>query len=191
MTYHTCSIFLLLILCSLSSSRLFEGQCRDRPNPVVTPFNLNEYLGEWYELEWYDDEYPTDDECLKFTYAEKDEDALSILLELRHANKNFTYDSFEGHGLVSFPNDLDLPGQLNTTFGKGRPKRVDYQILATDYVTFSFVWDCKNVNVTHYNEKFWYLARDWNLSERPKVVDELLKSYFDKKYIRKTYHGPE
>lgn len=192
MNRHTCTTFLLVLLfCSLSHSRLFEGQCRVRPHPVITGFDLNKYLGVWYELEWYDDEYPTDDECLKFTYSEDSQDAIKILLEERHGNDCFRYESFKGHGLISFPNDLDLPGQLNTTFGKGTPKRLNYEILATDYDTFSFVWDCHNVNGTHYNEKFWYFARDWQLSERPKVVDDLLKKSFDERYIRKTYHGPK
>lgn len=182
---------LLFVFVSVSQSRLFEGQCRPRPSPIVTSFDFNAYLGVWYELEWYDDEYPTDDECIKFTYTEKEQNSINILLESRHANESFKYESFKGHGLLSFPNNLDLPAQFNTTYGKGVPKRVNYQILATDYTKFSFVWDCHNVNGTHYNEKFWYLARDAHLSDRPKVVDDLLNKYFDQQFVRETYQGPE
>uniref|UniRef100_A0A336MYN8 Apolipoprotein D n=1 Tax=Culicoides sonorensis TaxID=179676 RepID=A0A336MYN8_CULSO len=184
-------ITILLLIISSCDARLFEGQCRKRPVPVITMFDLDKYLGEWYELEWYDDEYPTDDECIKFTYTENGQNALKILLESRHANDNFRYESFKGHGLVSYPNDISLPGQLNTTYGTGVPKRVDYEILVTDYTTFSFVWDCRNVNGTHYNERFWYLARDAHQSERIPQVDYLLEKYFDQRYIRTTYHGPE
>lgn len=185
------SIF-LIFFASPSDSRLFEGQCRERPTPVVNSFTLDRYLGVWYEIEWYDDEYPTDDECIKFSYTSKQEqDAFDFLLEVRHMNDSFKYESFKGHGVVSFPNDLQLPGQLNTTYGTGPPKRVNYEILATDYENFSFVWDCHNVNTTFYNEKFWYLARDWRQSERPAVVESLLKRFFDEKFVRKTYHGPE
>ncbi|XP_063710023.1 apolipoprotein D-like [Culicoides brevitarsis] len=182
-------VIFLIFFVSFGSSRLFEGQCRSRPAPVVTSFDFSRYLGVWYEMEWYDDEYPTDDECIKFTYTPTGFGSFDFLLESKHANDSFRYESFKGHGVEAFPDEK--LGQLNTTYGKGPPKRVNYEILATDYDNFSFVWDCHNVNNTFYNEKFWYFSRDFRQSERPKVVDDLLKEFFDPQFIRKTYHGPK
>lgn len=43
-------IFLFIALVIRADARLFEGQCRDRPAPVISPFNYKLYLGEWYEV---------------------------------------------------------------------------------------------------------------------------------------------
>lgn len=42
--------YLLIVLLVTIDARLFEGQCRHRPVPVVFPFNYNLYLGVWYEV---------------------------------------------------------------------------------------------------------------------------------------------
>lgn len=76
-------------------------------------------------------------------------------------------------------------GKLSTAFNPGHPTRANHQILAVDYLNYAFVWDCANVNATHYNEKMWYFDRNPIPSKRPKEVDNLIK-YFDKEYIRKT-----
>lgn len=43
-------IYLLFVLFATTSARLFEGQCRKIPSPVVFPFNYNWYMGTWYEV---------------------------------------------------------------------------------------------------------------------------------------------
>lgn len=44
-------IFLFVVLfVTINYARVFEGQCRGRPVPVVRPFNYKLYLGAWYEV---------------------------------------------------------------------------------------------------------------------------------------------
>lgn len=43
-------ILLFAVLFVAIDARLFEGQCRDRPAPIVCPFNYKLYLGIWYEV---------------------------------------------------------------------------------------------------------------------------------------------
>lgn len=70
------------------------------------------------------------------------------------------------------------------------PTRVNHQILATDYYSYAFVWDCYNVNSTHYNERMWNFNRHPNPDpRRPPAVAKLINKYFDEQYIRLTYHG--
>lgn len=64
-------------------------------------------------------------------------------------------------------------------------------ILAVDYKRYAFVYDCQNVNSTHYNEKMWYYDRQANPERRPPKVDKLIRKYFNPIYIRKTYHGDQ
>lgn len=117
-----------------------------------------------------------------------------MTLDLKQSNMNFASQQFQGHGIVSqpgvLPRGLFTSGRLSTTFGAGPPTRVNHQILATDYKNYAFVWDCDNVNGTHYNERMWYFDRQPNPSRRPVKVEKLISQYFDERYIRKTYHGP-
>lgn len=107
-----------------------------------------------------------------------------MTLDLKDSSNNYTPQQYQGNGVSSGRSS----GKLSTTFGSGPPSRVNHQILATDYHNFAFVWDCVNLNQTHYNEKMWYFDRKPTPSERPKEVDELVKN-FDRQYIRKTYNG--
>ncbi len=214
-------IFLLIVIFARIDARLFEGQCRERPAPIVSPFNFKLYLGEWYEvgsrkkqiklstfnliscsinqIEWYDDEYPTFDECIKFTYTGTSSNTFDMALDLADPTNGFIPAQYLGNGNVAEQSLLStLPlagpvfseGKLRTTFGSGQPSRVNHQILATDYENYAFVWDCANVNQTHYNERMWYFDRNPTPSKRPEKVNELIK-HFDQQYIRKTYHGVE
>lgn len=44
---------LLAVAIANIDARLFEGQCRHIPVPVVSPFNLCDFLGGWYEVRYY------------------------------------------------------------------------------------------------------------------------------------------
>lgn len=137
------------------------------------------------QIEWYDDEYVTYDECIKFTYTATSSDAFNMTLDLKESNNNFAAQQYRGHGVVA------KPGGLSTTFGTSSPTRVNHQILATDYESYAFVWDCYNVNGTHFNERMWYFDREANPSGRPSAVEKLIDGHFDEQYVRKTYHGVE
>lgn len=43
-------IYLFFLMFVTINGRLFEGQCRNIPAPVVFPFNYKWYLGTWYEV---------------------------------------------------------------------------------------------------------------------------------------------
>lgn len=118
-----------------------------------------------------------------------------MTLDLKQSNNNFASQQYQGHGIVSQPGFLPriglfTPGKLSTTFDVGPPARVNHQILATDYKNYAFVWDCLNVNGTLYNERMQYFDRQPNPRSRPIRVQQLIGEYFDEKYIRKTYQGP-
>lgn len=108
-----------------------------------------------------------------------------MTLDLKDPINDYASQQYQGHGILS------EPGMLSTTFGTGLPTRVNHQVLATDYENYAFVWDCLNVNRTHYNEKMWYFDRKPNPSKRPMKVKQLINNHFDEQYIRKTYQGAE
>lgn len=138
---------------------------------------------------WYDDEYPTSDECLVFKYTQtpdyNSKNTFHSVLKLQTSTDNYkVQQTYSGVGI-----QLE-GGKLATSPGPKYATVTNYQVLATDYDRFAFVWDCINVNSTHYNERMWYFHRNPNPSCRPVEVENLLK-YFNKQFIRETYHGPE
>lgn len=142
-----------------------------------------------YKIEWYDDEYPTYDECLQFTYTKalcstSDID-FTTKLDLQDSRNYTAQQSYYGVGKVFGD------GKLGTGSGPEPPSRPNFNVLAIEYSQYAFVWDCYNVNGTHYNERMWYFDRQPNPRCRPEEVEYLIRKYFDEQYIRKTYQGPK
>lgn len=140
------------------------------------------------QIEWYDDEYITFDECIKFTYTKTSSNAFNMTLDLKDGSDDYSPQQYLGSGFVDgglLIDTLFTVGKLRTAFNPGQPTRANNHILATDYLNYAFVWDCSNLNATHYNEKMWYFDRNPLPSKRPKEVDNLMQ-YFNTDYIRKT-----
>lgn len=146
-----------------AQARLFSGSCRKRPVPVVKEFNFRRYLGTWYEIEWYDDEYPTSDECISVTYVEAGQGVSGFELKTKNAKQGFHQNQFSGKAILSYPQAHPIPGQLNITFSPSGATKVNHHVLATDYQSFAFVWDCFTVNATHFNGKLLDLNYNFSL----------------------------
>ncbi|KAJ6635197.1 Apolipoprotein D [Pseudolycoriella hygida] len=178
--------FLFVIVFVKIDARVFVGKCRKIPAPVVEHFEFKNYMGVWYEILWYDDEYETFDECLQFTYEDTStcdsEKTFKTQLKLQSPTDNYE----EQQKYYGVGKQFD-GGKLGT--GTIYPTAPNYFVLATDYCNYSFVWDCFNVNATHYNERMWYFDRQPNPSSIPRKVQSLISKHFDKRYVRKTYHG--
>lgn len=43
-------IFLVVVIFVGIEARLFQGQCRKSPAPVITSFNYELYMGDWFEV---------------------------------------------------------------------------------------------------------------------------------------------
>lgn len=138
-----------------------------------------------YKIEWYDDEYKTYDECLQFTYTRTHSSSPRITFDsklfLQDSRNYNAVQTYNGVGEVFYPGGIGIDSV--------EPTRANHQVLATDYTHYAFVWDCFNVNGTHYNERMWYFDRQPNPPCRPAEVENLICRYFDERYIRKTYHG--
>lgn len=186
-------LFALVLYITGTESVILDGQCPQ--NPPVQPvnyFNFYPYLGVWYEIEKYGDENSTDIGCVKYRYTRIQNNVFNIRLEQKLSNQNWTYESFNGHGVVSDRcrgTFCNIRGLLNTTFEATPPPRTNYYILATDYRQYAFVWDCENVSDVLYDEKIFYLARYPYVNGRPRRVTELINRYFNELFITKTYHG--
>lgn len=176
-----------------TESVILDGQCPQKP-PVqpINSFNLNRYLGVWYEIEKYGDENSTDIACVRYRYTRIQNNIFNIRLEQKNSNQSWNYESLNGHGGVSYPCRgmfCNVPGILNTTFEATPPPRMNYYILATDYRSYAFVWDCENVSDVLYDEKIFYLSRYPYVQGRPWRVADLIKRYFNEMFITQTYHG--
>ncbi|XP_042866929.1 apolipoprotein D-like [Penaeus japonicus] len=154
-------------LCGLLSAasarvapRLEIGDCAEfisKPD-----FNLPEYVGRWYEIEKFDNPFQMGMECITADYTPIDSSSINV-----YNNGVGTDGEFIGIvGNASLINP-EFPGEFQLNFA-GRPAG-RYNVLETDYVTFSAVYACTQLDI--FKQEFaWVLAREAQLS--PEVLQQ-------------------
>lgn len=135
----------LITLLSFSSALRLEGQCDDN-RQIVTNFKVVDYLGVWYEQERYEQEFQVDFDCVTATYSLNDNATVKVLNENLLIDNEFNPTSIVGWASLSFPDEEPLQGKLNVSFFGQPNNRVNYQVIDTDYITYSLVWSCYNVD---------------------------------------------
>lgn len=139
------TVLLTFIAFIASTSALkIPGQCAE-DRDVVLKFDLTSYLGVWYEQERYEQDFQIDFDCVTASYSLNDNSTVKVLNENLLINGRFNPTSIEGWAIETDPDDDNAPAKLNVTFNNNAD-RTNYQVLATDYKTYSLVWSCFNVN---------------------------------------------
>ncbi|XP_033307424.1 uncharacterized protein LOC117209457 [Bombus bifarius] len=173
-------IYLLLIIASVAIAQVpFLGSCPTVE--TIQNFDMERYLGKWYEIEKYFAFFEFGGKCVTATYNITDDSNSINILNKQISALTGVSSSIEGVGkpvlkvedaklTVSFPSmplPLDAP----------------YWILDTDYTTYSVVWSCSNFGVFS-TRNVWIMARE------PKpLVSVLEKAYqiLDKNNISRAY----
>ncbi|SPP79951.1 apolipoprotein D-like [Drosophila guanche] len=151
--------FLLLIALLAGSGVLlahaqvpFPGQCPEVK--VMEDFDVEAYLGIWYEYSKYPFSFETGKKCIYANYSIIDSETLSVVnggINRLTGNPS----SISGTAKVLGPARLAVafyPGQQTT--------KANYLVLGTDYESFSVVYSCTNV-ASLTNIKFaWILTRE-------------------------------
>lgn len=138
--------FVLLIAAVLSLSVngqvIFPRQC---PNhPIMTPFMPQQYSGRWYEIKRYDTDTQTGGDCTVSLYTLASPFVFDVTYHMLVGPQPI---QINGQSVVSFPDESPLRGMLSLSFG-GPPTNSNYWILSTDFVNYSVVWFCQNINAT-------------------------------------------
>uniref|UniRef100_A0A336LB91 Apolipoprotein D n=1 Tax=Culicoides sonorensis TaxID=179676 RepID=A0A336LB91_CULSO len=182
-------LFTFYLLSNVSALRL-KGQC-DEDREVVQDFQVVDYLGVWYEQERYEQTFQIEFDCVTASYSLNDNGTVRVLNENLMVQNEFLYTSVLGWAIPSFPDEEPLQAKLNVSFFGQPNDRVNYQVLATDYRTYTLIWSCSNIDGETKDESMWLLSRTPILDPRPVKVELLIDLYFDRELIRKTLQGPK
>lgn len=160
-----CSLKIALILAislfGASQAVVRQGQCPQLSAKL--DFNLNQYLGHWYEIQRYEQEFQVAMECTTADYTLADPNVARVTVV--NSGVVFTGNSanaFEARGVAvpTFPADTRNPAKLNVAFFGQEPDRSNYWVLDTDYTSYSVVWSCEQTSPTSYTEYAWVLSRE-------------------------------
>ncbi|XP_058451704.1 apolipoprotein D-like [Malaya genurostris] len=177
-------LLLAFLLRSSLAQIISTGQCPE--HPVVQNFDLPAYLGEWYEINRYEQNFQRGGECSKAAYALNDDGTVRVDNRMLIPPSD-QFDVEIGFAVVSFPEDNLQQAKLNVSFRGMPPNRSNYWVLDTDYTTFSFVWSCFEVSDTIKGESHWLLSRTPELPESARSrVEELTDLYLDRRHVRPT-----
>ncbi|XP_028289029.1 apolipoprotein Db [Parambassis ranga] len=141
--------FLLLLLPLISAQTYRWGPC---PTPKVQPgFNLQQYLGRWYEIEKLPASFERG-KCIEANYSVRKDGTIQVL------NSQFYKDKVrvaEGTAVVQ---DLREPAKIGVSFSYFTPYS-PYWILTTDYTSLSVVYSCTDILRIFHVEYAWILGR--------------------------------
>lgn len=178
-------VFVILLVASLTSAQLGreKGRCPDFP--ILQGFVADSYFGLWFEQERYERFFTCDEcECVTAEYSPQADGSVRVL--------NNSTDLETGvktpvllRGVISYPDVSPLPGQLNVTFGL-EPGTVNYNIVDSDYETYSLVYNCVQVNEEEYDEALWVLSRVPQLNPYPAKLRALVDQISKPEKLRKT-----
>lgn len=144
------AVGLLLLLLPLVSAQTYHwGPC---PTPKVQPnFNLEQYLGKWYEIEKLPASFERG-KCIEANYAVRKDSTIQVLNVQFHKEK---WRKAEGTAVILDPRE---PAQLGVSFSYFTPYS-PYWILTTDYTSLSVVYSCTDILRLFHIDYAWILGR--------------------------------
>ncbi|CAH0549690.1 unnamed protein product [Brassicogethes aeneus] len=173
-------VFLMVVVVAKAQVPL-PGSC---PDVQTQPdFDLNQFLGLWFESERYFAGPEVLGKCVTAEYSLGDNGTVSILNS--QINKiTGTPTSIAGYGTAS----KDDPAKLSIVFPSLPVKiQAPYWILDTDYKNYVVVWSCNDFLLFNTNNA-WILTRSNNPTEAilQKAYSALEKNGISTKYLIKT-----
>lgn len=156
----------------------FLGAC---PNvETMSNFDVERYLGKWYEVERYFAFFEFSGKCVIANYSQGDNGSVNIVNK-QISSLSGVASSIEGIGRKT---GRDGDSKLIVTF-PSLPLPVDapYWVLGTDYDSYAVVWSCNNFGV-------FSLRYVWILTREPKPPVEVLERAYqvvDKNNVSRAY----
>ncbi|XP_033762630.1 apolipoprotein D-like [Pecten maximus] len=144
-------VFLVVAIFSVTSGQIISwGKCPDVP--LKKYFDMNKYGGVWYEQASYPAAwYNSASSCGHSSFTLTDDRSVHITTGgLDGSGEAFTFT-----GSASIPDNKE-PARLQLRYSRWSTH--DYQVIATDYKSFSLVYACSNY-VFFRSERVWLLTR--------------------------------
>ncbi|XP_007517485.1 apolipoprotein D [Erinaceus europaeus] len=149
---------LLLLLSALAGlAQVAEGQAfhlgKCPTPPVQENFDVNKYLGRWYEIE----KIPVSFEkgtCNQASYSLMENGNIKVIN--KEMISDGSMDQVEGEATQG---NLTEPAKLEVKFSSMMPP-APYWVLATDYVNYALVYSCTNILWLFHLDYVWILGRN-------------------------------
>lgn len=122
--------------------------------PVIG-FHLPSYLGPWYEIQRYEQDFQAGGDCVNAYYDTYPNGSVSIYNSMIVLGAPPTLHDVYGLGVVAWPEADPVQGILNVTFTGGPPDTANYRIIGTDYVNYAVVYNCVDI-ITNVSERKFY-----------------------------------
>ncbi|KAK9873416.1 hypothetical protein WA026_022478 [Henosepilachna vigintioctopunctata] len=167
-------IFIAICVYGIPAQQTGIGRCPKVD--VQKNFDLNAYLGTWYEAEKYLEFIELGGKCIEAIWSVDENNTIHVIEQMINAKLNFV---IKGHDIVK-PAGNPNEGKFEVFTG-GVPFGAPYWVLETDYKNYSVVFSCTQVSLI--NAKFaWILTRERKPSE-----EVLAKAHavFDKYHLSK------
>ncbi|XP_022049604.1 apolipoprotein Db [Acanthochromis polyacanthus] len=144
------AVYLLLLLLPLISAQTYHwGPC---PTPKVQPsFNLQQYLGRWYEIEKLPASFERG-KCIEANYAVRRDGTIRVLNSQFYKNKTRVA---EGTAVI---HDMRDPAKFGVSFSYFTPYS-PYWVLTTDYTSVAVVYSCTDIFRIFHIDYAWILGR--------------------------------
>jgi len=160
------STFFLLssVLALVHGQVITPGKC---PEFVTKdPFEIPPYLGTWYEIQKFANVDQLGSTCNYAEYSDNGDGTVGVHNAGLDADGNVSE-------IFGYVEESDIPGRLLLHLD-GVPVVGDYNVLDTDYVTWTAVYSCGNILGASV-EQAWILARDNILT--PEQLNEAFAAY--------------
>ncbi|XP_055602188.1 apolipoprotein D-like [Uranotaenia lowii] len=163
--------------------------------PVVQNFDVERYLGLWYEIKRYEQFFQLDGECVTAQYSINEEDGSVRVFNSMVVLPNQERQSDIGRAVVAFPDEVPLQAKLNVTFDAAAEVSANYWVLDTDYDNFAVVWGCfqlpPNEQGPRRAENAWILSREYRLDlDVIQAVENKIALFLDASQLRETKQDP-
>ncbi|XP_076466201.1 apolipoprotein D-like [Babylonia areolata] len=132
--------------------------------PAQTTFDLNRYLGYWYEIYVFPTHFEKG-KCTRAKYSLKDDGHIEVY---NRGLENGT--EVRAVGDAYCPN-TDHPANLLVRFAAGTPYG-KYNVIDTDYDTYTLIYSCESILGVAHIEFAWILARERQINQT--LTDRLM-----------------
>jgi lipocalin len=164
-----------LIITILIFLTISLGNGQDCPNiQVKQEFDVNLYLGKWYEIEKFYLIWAANQRCIEAIYTPIDSTTIGVNNSGLDIRTNEWVNQL-GKGLIK---DASEPAKLEIEFKVGPiTNRGTYWVIDTDYTNYSLVYSCSKILGLKF-EYAWILARDRTLDSNViQQAKNMLKMY--------------
>ncbi|XP_047476192.1 apolipoprotein D-like [Penaeus chinensis] len=149
------------VLSVTSSQEIFFGSCPKQD--VVQNFDLNSYLGKWYEIEKYFAIFELGGKCITADYSLLPNGNVKVVNTQTNALTG-KVNSIEGEAVLADPasGEAKLVVSFSPFGGATAGGNSNYWVLDTDYTSYAIVWSCSFDIKLANAQILWILMRDQN-----------------------------